>query len=213
LLLRARRRDRLHYSHSIAGNEHARRDDLHRPASARTNQTSAADAAFLASLRPEALGAPESGIVAVFNHGRNKPGLIPLWVGEGDLPTPQFICEAATESLRAGETFYTYQRGIPALREALSAYFARHYGRAGSEEFTPERFFVTGSGMMSLQIAIRMVAGAGDEVLLPTPAWPNFAAAIGVAGAATVSVPMDFQNGVFTFDIARLAAAIGPRDR
>ncbi|MEQ8700268.1 MAG: aspartate aminotransferase, partial [Bauldia litoralis] len=46
-------------------------------------------------LRPEARGAPESGIVEVFDYGRNRPGLIPLWVGEGDLPTPPFIADAA----------------------------------------------------------------------------------------------------------------------
>jgi aspartate/methionine/tyrosine aminotransferase len=63
--------------------------------------------------------APESGIVAVVNHGRLKPGLIPLWAGEGDEPTPDFISRPAAEALLAGETFYTWQRGIPELRQAL----------------------------------------------------------------------------------------------
>ena len=67
------------------------------------------------ALRPEAELAPESGIVEVANYGRSRPGLIPLWVGEGDLPTPAFIADAATRSLAAGETFYTWQRGIPDL--------------------------------------------------------------------------------------------------
>src|SRR3712207_7851838 len=62
------------------------------------------------SIRPEAEQAPESGIVEVYNYGRGRPGLIPLWVGEGDLPTPGFIADAATRSLAAGETFYTWQR-------------------------------------------------------------------------------------------------------
>ena len=68
---------------------------------------------FLSNLRSEALALPESGIVEVMNIGRNRQGLIPLWVGEGDVPTPAFICAAAQASLLAGETFYTYQRGIP----------------------------------------------------------------------------------------------------
>src|SRR5829696_865675 len=92
------------------------------------------------SLRPEAEHAPESGIVEVANYGRGREGLIPLWVGEGDLSTPSFICEAATRSLAAGETFYTWQRGIPPLREALARYHASQYGRA----FSPEEFYVTG---------------------------------------------------------------------
>ena len=71
-------------------------------------------------LRPEARAAPESGIVAVANYGWSKPDVIPLWAGEGDLPTPDFISEAATRSLKNGETFYTWQRGIPELREHLA---------------------------------------------------------------------------------------------
>ena len=168
---------------------------------------------LLADLRPEARHAPESGIVSVINHGRTKPGLIPLWVGEGDLPTPSFICEAATASLASGETFYTWQRGIPDLRAALAQYHTRIYGKVGDEDFTPERFFVTGSGMQAVQIAVKMIAGPGDELVIPTPAWPNFAAAIGISGARPVPVPMEFSNGLFMLDMERMAAAITPRTR
>ena len=98
----------------------------------------------VASVRPEAQLAPTSGIVDVFNYGRSRKGLIPLWVGEGDMPTPAFICDAATRSLAAGETFYTYQRGIPDLREALARYHERVYGKPAD----PERFFVTSGACM-----------------------------------------------------------------
>ena len=54
---------------------------------------------LMSALRPTARTLPESGIVRVFNHGRAKPGLIPMWAGEGDLPTPQFICDAAARSM------------------------------------------------------------------------------------------------------------------
>ena len=134
------------------------------------------------SLRPEAASAPVSGIVEAMTYGRGRPGLIPLWAGEGDMATPAFICEAATRALAAGETFYTWQRGIPELRQAIARYHERLYGRA----FDPERFSVTVGGMHAAQIAVRMAAGAGDEVLIPTPAWPNFCGAITVAGARPV---------------------------
>ncbi|MBN9438749.1 pyridoxal phosphate-dependent aminotransferase [Bosea sp. (in: a-proteobacteria)] len=173
------------------------------------NMHAPAGTSLIADLRPEARSAPESGIVEVVNHGRLKPGLIPLWVGEGDLPTPEFIIRAANKSLADGETFYTWQRGIPELREALARYHAALYGRP----FSADRFFVTGSGMQSVQIAVRMIAGAGDEIVIPTPAWPNVAAALGVAGAATVSVAMDFHQGRFTLDLGKLEAAITPRTR
>src|ERR1700688_2100345 len=115
---------------------------------------------LIAALRSEARDAPESGIVEVFNYGRNRPGLIPLWVGEGDLPTPGFITDAAAKSLRDGETFYTYQRGLPRLRAAIAAYHHRLYGRT----FDPERFYITIGGMHAIQIAVRMTSGVGDEV-------------------------------------------------
>src|SRR6266702_8249513 len=119
-------------------------------------QTSLTDA-----LRREARAAPESGIVEVMNYGRLREGLIPLWAGEGDLPTPSFISEAATRSLAAGETFYTWQRGIPELREALARYHATLYGRS----FAADEFFVTGSGMQAIQIVLAVTVGAGQEIV------------------------------------------------
>jgi aspartate/methionine/tyrosine aminotransferase len=160
-------------------------------------------------LRPAARAAPESGIVEVMNYGRLREGLIPLWAGEGDMPTPSFICDAATRSLAAGETFYTWQRGIPPLREALAQYHAGLYGRA----FSAEEFFVTGSGMQAIQIALAMTAGEGDEVVIPTPAWPNAAAAAGIVGARPVEVPMSFGNDGWTLDLERISASIGPNTR
>jgi len=164
---------------------------------------------LLAALRAEARDTPESGIVEVFNYGRGREGLIPLWVGEGDLPTPAFISEAAAKSLRDGETFYTWQLGIPDLRAALARYHARTFGRP----FDASRFYVTIGGMHAIQLAVRMAAGTGDEVVVPTPAWPNFAGAIGVAGAKTVEVPMTFGNAGWTLDLDRLFDAVTPRTR
>jgi aspartate/methionine/tyrosine aminotransferase len=165
--------------------------------------------ALVDALRGEARRAPESGIVEVMNHGRLREGIIPLWAGEGDMPTPAFVAEAATRSLAAGETFYTWQRGIPELRQALARYHARLYGRP----FSPEEFFITGSGMQAIALALAMTAGAGDEVVIPTPSWPNAAAAAGILGARAIEVPMGFGNDGWTFPHDRIIAAIGPRSR
>jgi aspartate/methionine/tyrosine aminotransferase len=139
-------------------------------------------------IRPEAAQVRQSGIVELFNYGRGRDGLIPLWVGEGDLPTPRFICEAAERSLAAGETFYTAQRGHPDFRAAIATYMNLHYGER--LRFSPEQFFVTTGGMHALQIAMRLVAGLGDEVIVPVPAWPNFEAALTIAGATTVGAAL-----------------------
>lgn len=167
------------------------------------------DLSSLGPINRAALDAPSSGIVEVFNYGRNRPGLVPLWVGEGDRPTPAFIQEAAIRSLRDGETFYTHQRGIPELRAAIAAYLSGVYGKT----YGPERFFVTIGGMHALQMAMRIVSGAGDEVIVPTPAWPNFAGAITVNGARVREVEMTLAGGRFILDMAALEAAITPRTR
>ncbi|MCG5477098.1 MAG: aminotransferase class I/II-fold pyridoxal phosphate-dependent enzyme, partial [Sinorhizobium fredii] len=146
---------------------------------------------IMTSLSPRALSAPESGIVEVVNYARGRDGLIPLWVGEGDLPTPDFITRAAAEALVAGETFYTWQRGIPPLREALVRYYQRRFQKT----LAPENFYVTGSGMQAIKLSIEAIASPGDEMVLLTPAWPNFAAAADLSGVRPVSVPLRFENG------------------
>lgn len=160
-------------------------------------------------LRKEARDAPESGIVAVANYGWSQQDVIPLWAGEGDLPTPAFIADATTRALANGETFYTRQRGIPELREALANYHARVFGRP----FSPEEFFVTGGGMQAIQLAIAAVGGKGDELIHLTPAWPNFAGAAGVAGAAPIAVPLRPTDNGWICDVERIAAAVTPRTR
>src|SRR5271165_5656287 len=117
---------------------------------------------WLAEIRPAMRDVAPSGIVEVFDYGRGRQGLIPLWVGEGDLPTPPFIAAALKASLGRGETFYTAQAGIPAFREAVAAYMTRVYGEApGGGPFRPESFFATIGGMHAIEIAVRLTLGPG----------------------------------------------------
>lgn len=160
-------------------------------------------------LSAHARNAPESGIVEVMNRGRARGGVLPLWAGEGDLPTPEFITRTASAALAAGETFYTWQRGIPELREALARYHTRHFDRA----FKPEEFIVTGSGMHAIQLAIQALADAGDDIVYLSPAWPNVAAAAGVAGVEPRAVELQRQDGAWCLDLNRLEAAITPATR
>jgi aspartate/methionine/tyrosine aminotransferase len=164
-------------------------------------------------IRPAMRDVAPSGIVEVFDYGRGRQGLIPLWVGEGDLPTPAFISEAAKASLDRGETFYTAQGGIPDLREAIAAYMTRVYGSApGGRAFSPGQFFVTIGGMHAIEIATRLIAGPGEEALIPSPAWPNFVGAVESSGARAVAVPLD-RTGRWSLDPQKLSAAITPATR
>src|SRR5208337_187557 len=174
---------------------------------------SSPDRNWLAEIHPTVREAQPSGIVEVFDYGRGRQGLIPLWVGEGDLPPPASVSEAVKASLDRGETFYTAQAGIPPLREAIAAYMSRVYGAApGGGAFSPESFFVTIGGMHAIEIATRLIAGPSDEALIPSPSWPNFVGALETAGARPVPVPLD-QRGRWSLDPAKLAAAITPATR
>jgi aspartate/methionine/tyrosine aminotransferase len=170
---------------------------------------STATESLMAALRPTARTLPESGIVKVFNHGRYKEGLIPMWAGEGDLQTPQFICDAAAKSMTAGETYYTANRGIPDLRNALASYFAGLYG----QPFKSDEFFVTGGGMQAVQIAVQATCGPGDEVIVPAPAWPNFEGALAIQGAEVVAVPMTLEPAGWSLNLDNMFAAVTPRTR
>jgi aspartate/methionine/tyrosine aminotransferase len=162
---------------------------------------------LIETLSPQARLAPESGIVEIFNYARNREGLIPLWAGEGDTPTPAFIREATSLSLAAGHTFYTDNRGIPDLRRALVDYYRRHFGKT----LTSEHFYVVGSGMQAIKLSIEAVCKPGDEAVYLSPAWPNFAADVGLASATPVPVELEFTEGRWSLDTDRLKAAITPK--
>ncbi|MBI2717585.1 MAG: pyridoxal phosphate-dependent aminotransferase [Rhizobiales bacterium] len=164
---------------------------------------------LLAALTPAARNEPDSGIVKAAMYGFTKPNVIPLWAGEGNLPTPEAFARPAIESLLKGETFYTWQRGIPELRDSLARYHERHFGRP----FSHENFFVTSGGMQAIQTVIQMIAGEGDEIVIPTPAWPNYAGSLRIQGSLPVEVPMQFENGRWLLDLDRLFAAATPRTR
>lgn len=164
---------------------------------------------ILAAITPQSRNEPDSGIVKAAMYGFTVPGVIPLWSGEGTLPTPELFARPATEALLRGETFYTWQRGIPELRDALVRYHERNFGR----RFDVENFFVTSGGMQAIQTIVQMVAGEGDEIVIPTPAWPNYGGTLRIQGAKPVEVPMDFRNGRWTLDLDRLFDAVTPRTK
>jgi aspartate/methionine/tyrosine aminotransferase len=164
---------------------------------------------LISKLTPPAKVEPDSGIVNVAMYGFPKPGIIPFWSGESNTPTPEAFYRPVAESLAKGETFYTWQRGIPELRQALADYHTRHFGRV----FDVENFCVTGGGMQAIQIALQMTVGAGDEVIIPAPAWPNYAGPMRLMGVKPVEVPMLFTNSRWSLDLDRLFAAVTPRSK
>jgi aspartate aminotransferase len=142
----------------------------------------------------------ESEIAQVWKLGFEVPDVVGLWVGEGDLPTPAFICEAAARSLREGHTFYTHKSGIPELRSAIQRYHARVYG----VEPAFERVTVTGSAMTGILMLMQAVLDPGDSVVVVTPVWPNVFAAIDIQGGLIREVPLTAEGDRWRLDLDRL---------
>lgn len=152
---------------------------------------------------------PMSDIIEVVDLARNDPDVYKLWVGESDLPTPEFICDAAVRAMREGHTRYTFSRGIPSLREALAEYHSRLYG-------TPmdvERISVTVGGMQAVLQAFQALCEPGDEVVVPSPAWTNVFEAARIAGGVVRTVPFRFGNRGWHLDLDELFAAVTARTR
>lgn len=150
-----------------------------------------------------------SRIREIANAGMGRTDIVTFWFGEGDQPTPQFIRDAAAQSLAAGGTFYTQNLGRPALREALARYVGNLHGIAP----TPERFVVTGSGVSALMLAAQMLVSPGDKVVMVTPIWPNIAEIPKIIGGQVTRVPLTARNGRWTLDLDRLLAALTPETR
>ncbi|MGO1119354.1 pyridoxal phosphate-dependent aminotransferase [Rhodovibrionaceae bacterium A322] len=167
-------------------------------------------AAFPAPLRPEIMSLEMSRIQQIFELGVGRDDVFPLYVGQGDEGTPAFICDAATEALNAGHTFYTHKRGLPELRQALADYNGRLF-QAGDD---PERITVTGSGMHAITIILQAILSPGEKVIVVSPVWPNIMAAITIAGGQVTPVTLDpTEDGGFHLDLDKLAAAVDDKTR
>ena len=129
-------------------------------------------------MRQTVLDLEESKIREVANAGMGRSDVLAFWFGESDEPTPEFIREAAIASLRAGETFYAHNLGLPELREAIAGYATKLHGGVGAE-----RIAVTSGGVNALMLACQAVVDAGDEVVAVTPVWPNLPAQALIMGA------------------------------
>jgi len=130
-----------------------------------------------------------------------------LSVGDPDFETPAPIVEAAVGALRAGRTHYTWMGGIPPLREAIAARY-----RARGIAVSADRIMVTPGAQNALFATMLCLVEAGDEVIVPEPAYVTYEAVVGATGARMVTVPLDGERG-FHLDPSRVAAAVGPRTR
>ncbi|WP_373189923.1 pyridoxal phosphate-dependent aminotransferase [Halolamina sp.] len=117
--------------------------------------------------------------------------LIRLEVGEPDFDTPAHVVEAAADAARNGQTHYTSNAGLQELRDAIATTLHRDY----EIEYDPDQFTVTNGGMEALHLAVLSTVEKGAELLIPSPAWPNYWTQARLADGVPVEVPMAEAEG------------------
>lgn len=150
-----------------------------------------------------------SRIREVANAGMGRSDVLPFWFGEPDEVTPAFIRDAAKHSLDAGETFYTQNFGLPALREALAAYSSRLHKPTQASSIA-----LTSSGVSALMLTAQLLLNPGDRVVIVTPLWPNLVEIPKILSAEVVTVSLQLNtkktDPVWELDLDELLDALTP---
>jgi aspartate/methionine/tyrosine aminotransferase len=150
-----------------------------------------------------------SKIRELANAGLGKANVLAFWFGESDEVTPDFIRQAAIDSLNAGETFYAHNLGLPVLREAIST----EMGKRHAKTIQSERIAVTSGGVSALMLAMQALVDAGDEVLVVTPVWPNLTAQPQILGADLRTLSLQPVHGRWELPIEKLLNSITSNTR
>jgi aspartate aminotransferase len=159
----------------------------------------------ISHLQPEGAYAVLARAQALEAQGRE---IIHLEIGQPDFETYSHVALAGIQAITSGKTRYNPPAGVPALRQAL----AQDAGRRRGVEMTAEQVVVAPGAKPLLLLPMLALLEPGDEVIYPDPGFPSYAAAIGIAGATGVPVPLvEARN--FEFDLEMLAASLSPRTR
>ncbi len=117
--------------------------------------------------------------------GPNGRPMIYLNIGEPDFTAPPLVQEAAERAIRDGRSQYTPALGLPALREAISGWYAQRFG----VNIDPARIAITAGASAALQLACLALIEAGDEVLMPDPSYPCNRQFVQAAEGRAVMIP------------------------
>ncbi len=153
---------------------------------------------------------PRSRIRELAEIAMSMDGVLRLYFGESNLPTPEYIKQAAIRAMHDGFTFYTENAGLPSTRRAI----ADHYAARHAVDLDPAReIIVTASGVQALNLGIRSVLDPGDDALVLTPAWPNGSSSIMMANAGARQIAHPLHGARYQVDFDALEAAVTPRTR
>ena len=154
-------------------------------------------------------GLKPSGIRKFFDIAATMENVISLGIGEPDFTSPEPILQAGIRSLQRGDTHYTSNHGIIELRRELSKHLEKLYG----VHYNPEtEIVITVGGSEALNLAAIALVNPGEEVLIPTPCFVSYQAAVIMAGGVAVEIPCTMENN-FDLDPQKLREAITPRTK
>ena len=159
----------------------------------------------IAHLKAEGAYAVLARAQALEAQGRN---IIHLEIGQPDFETYAHVALAGIRAIATGQTRYNPPAGLPALRQAL----AEDAGRRRGVQFTAEQVVVAPGAKPLLLLPMLALLQQGDEVLYPHPGFPTYEAAIGLAGATPVPLPLLEEQG-FDLDLEAFNARLSPRTR
>ena len=147
-----------------------------------------------------------SGIRRFTNLAKEVDDCVMLTIGEPDFDTPAAVKEAACAALAQGQTHYAPNQGTAQLRQAIAA-----FERARGMACDPEQVLVTVGATGALYTALTGILDAGDEVVIPTPAFSLYETITLAAGA--VPVPLDLRKGGFQISKEALEAVVTARTK
>jgi aspartate aminotransferase len=165
----------------------------------------------MSPIRDAILNLASNGIAQVAALGLGDPDIVPLWFGESDLATPKFIRDAAHKALDDGKTFYSGQRGILPLREAIASFHKRTVG----VDVAVGRISVPGAATLAMVTALQCLVDTGDNVVVVSPIWPSIFEAAHIVGAQIrfARLEEDWNTGRWRLDLDRLFAQCDARTK
>ena len=155
------------------------------------------------------VGLKPSGIRKFFDIVATMQDVISLGIGEPDFVTPAPIIEAGIRSLKSGETHYTSNAGLIALREAVANHLSRLYGIIYQPK---DEVIITVGVSEALYLTMSALLNPGEEVIVPTPCFVSYQAEVILAGGVPVEIPTRVEDG-FQLRPEVLRQAITPRTK
>ena len=159
----------------------------------------------LSRVKPSSTMAVSAKARALARSGRDVIGLA---AGEPDFDTPDNVKDAAIRAIHEGRTKYTDVDGLPELKEAIAAKFARENGLA----YKPSQVNVSPGGKPVIYNAMVATLAPGDEVIIPAPYWVSYPDMVLLAGGEPVFAPTKVENG-FLLTPEDLERAITPKTK